>query len=47
MTHCFPGQPKEDLADEEEGAGERADLPDVQVDPTSQSNFFWSFFLLF
>ena len=32
MTHCFPGQPKEDLADEEERESERADVPDVEVD---------------
>ena len=32
---CFvTGQPEEDLADEEEGESERANLPDVQVDPT-------------
>ena len=31
---CFvTGQPEEDLADEEEGESERANLPDVQVDP--------------
>ena len=28
------GQPEEDLADEEEGESERANLPDVQVDAT-------------
>ena len=34
VVNACAGEPEEDLADEEEGEGEWADLPDVEVDAT-------------
>ena len=34
------GQPEEDLADEEEGASDGADLSDVEVDATGQGELY-------